>query len=223
MKKPLIAIDGPVGSGKSTAARLVAERLGLRYLDTGATYRAAAWKAMQQGLDPADREAIAALCRALDLEVDADAGHFRVYVEGQEITNQIRLPGVGEYASKISVYPEVRAALVAFQRRIAQERGIVVEGRDVQTVVCPDADVKVFITASFEERAKRRWLELQARHPDVDLDAIKKQVQERDARDQGRAASPLRPAEDAVIINTDGLTPDQVASQVIALLPGSAQ
>jgi len=223
MKKPLIAIDGPVGSGKSTVARLVAKRLSLRYLDTGATYRAAAWKAMQQRLDPADREPIAALCRALDLEVKPDPADFRVYVEGQDITSQIRLPGVGEYASKISVYPEVRPALVAFQRRIAQERGIVVEGRDVQTVVCPDADVKVFITASFEERAKRRWLELRARHPEADLDAIRKQVQERDARDQNRAASPLRPADDAAIINTDGLTAEEVASQITALLPRSAE
>ena len=157
-------------------------------------------------------------CRPVGLQGALDHPRFRVCEDGPEITGQIRSAGVGEYASKISVYPEVRAALVAFQRRIAQERGIVVEGRDVQTVVCPDADVKVFLTASADERARRRWLELRTRHPEVGLEAITKQVQERDARDQNRAASPLRAAEDATTINTDGLTPDQSASQIIALL-----
>lgn len=217
MKRLLIAIDGPAGSGKSTVARLVAKRLGLRYLDTGATYRAAAWKAMQQRISPDDRSAIGAICRTLDLQIEPDPGRFRVFVEGQEITEQIRLPGVGEYASKISSHPEVRGALVAFQQSIAQGRGIVVEGRDAQTVICPDAELKVFLTASVEERAKRRWLELRAKHPEVELEAITKEVAARDARDETRAASPLRAAQDAVVINSDGLTADQVVSQIVTL------
>jgi cytidylate kinase len=217
MKRLLIAIDGPAGSGKSTVARLVAKRLGLRYLDTGATYRAAAWKAMQQRANPEDRSAIGAICRALDLQIEADPDRFRVFVDGQDITEQIRLPGVGEFASKISAYPEVRAVLVAFQQSIAQGRGIVVEGRDAQTVVCPDADLKVLLTASVAERAKRRWLELRAKHPEVELEAITKEVAARDARDETRAASPLRAAQDAVVINSDGLTADQVVSQIVTL------
>lgn len=196
----------------------MAQRLGLRYVDTGAMYRAAAWKAAQEGISPDDEQGIVAVCRRLDMQVDTNPADFRVLVEGEDVSRQIRLPQVSEYASRLSALPEARLPIVAFQRRLAEGGGMVMEGRDIQTVVLPDADLKVFLNASVDERAGRRLAELKDRRPELTLEAVRKQIAERDQRDSERAVSPLKPAPDAVVIGTEGKTAEQVADEIVALV-----
>jgi len=207
----LVAIDGPAGSGKSTVARAVAGRLGLRYLDTGAMYRSVALAALERGVDPGDGDALAKLAGALDIEV----GERGVRLDGVDATTAIREPGVTAVVSAVSAHPPVRAELVRRQRRwVEQHGGGVVEGRDIGTVVFPNADLKVFLTASEEERARRRQRDEQA--PDVN--AVAADISRRDKVDSSRAVSPLRPADDAVVIDTTGRTVDDVVDQVVGLL-----
>ena len=208
---PLVAIDGPAGSGKSTVARAVADRLGAAYLDTGAMYHSVALAALQRGVDASDGEALATLARNLDIEVGA-----RVLVDGVDATTAIRRTDVTAVVSAVSAHPPVRAEMVRRQRRWAEAHGGegVVEGRDIGTVVFPDADVKVFLTASEQERARRRQRDERA--PDVD--AVAADLARRDAIDSTRAASPLRAADDAVVIDTTGHTVDEVVDQVVGLL-----
>ena len=207
----LVAIDGPAGSGKSTVARAVAGRLGLRYLDTGAMYRSVALAALERGVDPGDGDALAKLAGALDIEV----GERGVRLDGVDATTAIREPSVTAVVSAVSAHPPVRAELVRRQRRWVEEHGAgVVEGRDIGTVVFPNADLKVFLTASEEERARRRQRDEQA--PDVN--AVAADISRRDKVDSSRAVSPLRPADDAVVIDTTGRTVDDVVDQVVGLL-----
>ncbi|TMK85433.1 MAG: (d)CMP kinase [Actinobacteria bacterium] len=195
---PLVAIDGPAGSGKSTVARTVAGRLGAAYLDTGAMYRSVALAALERGVDPTDGEALAKLAGALDIEVGE-----RVLVDGVDATTAIRGPDVTAVVSAVSAHPPVRAEMVRRQRRWAEAHGGgVLEGRDIGSVVFPHADVKVFLTASEEERARRRAAD----------------ISRRDTIDSTRAASPLRPADDAVVIDTTGRTVDEVVDEVLGLL-----
>jgi cytidylate kinase len=208
---PLLAIDGPAGSGKSTVARAVAVRLGLRYLDTGAMYRSVAFAALRDGIDPADGPSLARLAKGLKIEV-AD----RVLVDGVDASVAIRGPAVTAAVSAVSAHPEVREELVRRQRAWAEEQGGgVVEGRDIGTVVFPDADVKAFLTASEEERARRRQKDEEA--PDVR--AVAADLARRDDLDSSRTVSPLRPADDAVVIDTTARTVDDVVSEVVGLLP----
>jgi cytidylate kinase len=207
---PVVAIDGPAGSGKSTVARAVAKRLGIAYLDTGAMYRSVAFAALRDGVDPADGEALAKLAASLDIQLGD-----RVLVDGVDATTAIRGPDVTAIVSAVSMHPEVRADMVRRQQSWAAEHGGgVAEGRDIGTVVFPDADVKVFLTASEEERARRRQRDDRA--PDVS--AVAADLARRDAIDSNRAASPLRPAPDAVVIDTTGRTVDDVVDQVVGLL-----
>lgn len=207
---PLVAIDGPAGSGKSTVARTVAGRLGAAYLDTGAMYRSVALAALERGVDPTDGEALAKLAGALDIEVGE-----RVLVDGVDATTAIRGPAVTAVVSAVSAHPPVRAEMVRRQRRWAEARGGgVLEGRDIGSVVFPHADVKVFLTASEEERARRRQRDEDA--PDVK--AVAADISRRDTIDSTRAASPLRPADDAVVIDTTGRTVDEVVDEVLGLL-----
>ena len=207
---PLVAIDGPAGSGKSTVARTVAGRLGAAYLDTGAMYRSVALAALERGVDPTDGEALAKLAGALDIEVGE-----RVLVDGVDATTAIRGPDVTAVVSAVSAHPPVRAEMVRRQRRWAEARGGgVLEGRDIGSVVFPHADVKVFLTASEEERARRRQRDEDA--PDVK--AVAADISRRDTIDSTRAASPLRPADDAVVIDTTGRTVDEVVDEVLGLL-----
>jgi len=207
---PVIAIDGPAGSGKSTVARAVARRLGLAYLDTGAMYRSVAFAALGQGVDPTDGDALAKLASGLDIELGD-----RVLVDGVDATAAIRGPEVTAIVSAVSAHPPVRADMVRRQRQWASAHGGgVAEGRDIGSVVFPDADVKVFLTASEEERARRRQRDDRA--PDVA--AVAADLARRDSLDSSRATSPLRPADDAVVIDTTGRSVDDVVDQVLGLL-----
>src|SRR3954468_4999590 len=207
---PVVAIDGPAGSGKSTVARAVAKRLGVAYLDTGAMYRSVAFAALGQGVDPADGEALSKLAAGLDIQLGG-----RVLVDGVDATVAIRGPEVTAIVSAVSAHPAVRTDMVRRQREwAAAHGGGVAEGRDIGTVVFPDADAKVFLTASEEERARRRQRDDRA--PDVN--AVAADLARRDAQDSNRAASPLRPADDAVVIDTTGRTVDAVVDEVLGLL-----
>jgi cytidylate kinase len=216
---PVVAIDGPSGAGKSTVARAVAKRLGFLYLDTGALYRAVGLKASQAGVDPHDDGAMARLCEALDLAVRAGVdGATRVLLDGRDVTDALRTEAVSALASAVSALPSVRARLLGLQRDAGARGGIVMDGRDVGTVVFPDAKVKVFLDADPEERARRRQAELAARGGAEDTAATLKAVAERDAADRGRALAPLVQAPDAVRIDTTEMTLDEVITRVCDLV-----
>lgn len=207
----IIAIDGPVGAGKSTAARLLAKRLGCRYIDSGAMYRALAWKAIQMGLDLEDERGLMHLFGDISLELEGSGDGPVVLVDGEEVGRQIRTPEVEHASSRISTLAGIRRVMVARQREMASQGGVVMDGRDIGTVVFPDADVKFYLEARIEERAKRRYLEARSAGVTGDLEKFTEEVKIRDARDMGRSASPLRKAEDAVIIDTTNLNAVQVA------------
>ena len=214
----MIAIDGPVASGKSTVAKLVAQRLGFRYVDTGAMYRAVAWKVMQAGLRADQADEIASLCRGSRIALTGDTpAAQRVVVDGQDISEKIRMPQVSELASVISTIAAVRERLVGLQRELGRVVDVVVEGRDIQTVVFPDAELKVFLTASPAERAKRRYLELKVKGIEVTEQEVLADLQRRDQRDQERGHSPLKAAPDAIFVDTDGITAEEAAARVVAL------
>ena len=212
MRKPIIAIDGPAGSGKSTIARLVAERLGYVYIDTGAMYRAVACKVIEKQIPMSDPEAIAAMARALDIRFDAQ---HHIFADADDVTEAVRSAQATRLSSPVSTIAGVRKRLVELQRKMAEEGGVVMEGRDIGTVVFPDAEVKVFLTASAGERAKRRFLELQGKGVPADLDQIAAGIRERDLRDSSRKHAPLTQAPDAVLIDTDGMSIEQAVEAVI--------
>jgi cytidylate kinase len=217
MAKLKIALDGPAGSGKSTAAKRVATLLGYAYLDTGAMYRAAALAVLRAGVsltDAAQAEAVVARCR---IELRWTGGATRVWLDGEEVTAEIRRPDAARAASQVSTIPAVRAILVARQKEFAAAGGVVMEGRDIGTVVLPDADLKIFLTASAEIRARRRADELAARGEPVDFEEMKRDVVERDRRDSQRAASPLAAAPDAVIVDTTAMEAEEVARLIVLL------
>jgi cytidylate kinase len=214
----IVAIDGPAGAGKSTVAREVARRVGAAYLDTGAMYRALTWLAQQRGVPRSDAEALAALARAHPVEIEPTEDGDRVRVAGRDVTAEIRSPEVAAQVSEVSAHAPVREEMVAAQRALMARGDWVSDGRDVGSTVCPDADVKVFLTATPEERARRRRAELAARGIDVDEDTVLEDVLRRDELDSTRAASPLRIAPGAVVVDSSNLDAVQVADIVAAMV-----
>ncbi len=212
-----IAIDGPAGAGKSTIARLVAKEKGFIYVDTGAMYRGLAVHFLKKGIQPEDTEKIKEACRDAQVSIGYEEGQQQVYLNGENITSQLRREEVGNMASKSSAIPEVREKLLSLQRDLARRQNVVMDGRDIGTCVLPDADVKVYLTASSRTRAKRRYDELTAKGVPCDLEQIEQDIIERDSRDMNREISPLRQAEDAVLVDSSDMTIRQVADAILAL------
>jgi cytidylate kinase len=210
---PVVAIDGPAASGKGTVAKRVADALGWHYLDSGALYRLVALKALRSGTDPDAAGALETLARSLDCEFASD----RVWLEGTDVTDAVRDEAVSAAASRVAVHPGVRKALFDRQRAFRRPPGLVAEGRDMGTVVFPNALVKVFVTASAEERAARRHRQLAEKGIDVNIQSLLRDIRDRDARDGQRAAAPLKPAADATILDTTRMTIDAAVAAVLAL------
>lgn len=217
MAKLTIAIDGPAGSGKSTAAKRVAELLGYDYIDTGAMYRAVGLAVLRAGAAADDVEQVVALTRKARIELRWAEGRTRVRLDGAEVSEQIRRPEVAQAASLVSTIPAVRELLVARQRELGAAGGVVMEGRDIGSVVLPRADLKIFLTASPEVRARRRMDELAGRGETVPIERMTAEVAERDRRDTGRAASPLVAAGDAVIVDSTAMEREEVVRLIVLL------
>ena len=215
----VVAIDGPGGSGKSTVARGVARALGLRRLDTGAMYRAVTLEALRAGIDPSDGQRLAQVARRLQF----DFGPSGILVDGKPAGRVIRAPAVSAAVSEVSAHPAVRRELVRRQREMMSTGGVVAEGRDIGTVVAPDADVKVFLTASPGERARRRHQELEKAGVRVGYAKLKRDLELRDALDSKRAVSPLRPADDAHLIDSTGMTPRRVVAEIARLARATSE
>ena len=215
-KGPVIAIDGPSGAGKSTIAKLLARRLGYTYIDTGAMYRAIGWKAKQEGVDPGDEGALARLCAGTEIAILHDAGTQRVLVNAIDVTDEIRTPEMGMLASAVSRSPAVRARLLTLQRKLGEAGGVVMDGRDIGTVVFPHADVKFFLDASAEERGRRRWQELREKGMTVDRGAITEEIRQRDVQDSTRAIAPLKRADDARYVDSSTLTIESVVEVMLS-------
>ncbi len=214
----VIAIDGPAGSGKSTLAKRVAQALGFVYLDTGAMYRALALKAHRHQIDPDDEPSLSALAQSTQIEFVREGDEQKVLLDGEDVSQAIRTPLISDLASRISVHSRVRRAMVQMQKAIAQQvNGLVAEGRDTTTVVFPDALLKIFLTASPEERARRRWEQLQEQGIDQPYEAVLADILERDRRDTTRADSPLKQADDAIVVRNDGWTKEQTLEHVLML------
>jgi cytidylate kinase len=223
----VVAIDGPAGAGKSTVARRLADRLGIPYLDTGAMYRAVALLAIRAGLaDPLDEAAqlrVADLAAEHSIGLEGDDGIVRVIVDGEDVSEAIRTPECALMASAVSAVSGVRRALVPIQRRLGLAHGCVMEGRDIGSVVFPDARLKVFLTASSDERARRRQLELRHRGIDTSVDEVKQQQHQRDVQDSSRADSPLQVARGSVVVDSTGLTLDEVVERLLSELRATSE
>ena len=210
-REPVITIDGPAGAGKSTAARALARRLGFRLLDTGAMYRALAWAVREAGLAPEDTPALRAVLDATTVALDGD----RVLVNGRDVTAEIRTPAVGELTSTLTMLRPVREKMTPMQRALAAGGGVVLEGRDTGSVVCPDAEIKFYLDATLEARARRRREELVERGLTADLDGVREEVARRDRQDMGRAIAPLVRPVDAVVVDTTGLDEASVLERLM--------
>lgn len=212
-----IAVDGPAGAGKSTIAKAVARKMGLIYVDTGAMYRAMALHMLKQGIDIEDDAAVIAECVRPDITIRYEEGVQVVYLNGENVNAFLRTEEVSHAASRTSVLPQVRVRLVELQQKLAAESDCIMDGRDIGTCVLPNADVKIFLTASSAVRARRRYEELKAKGEPCDLEDIQKKIEERDYRDMHREASPLKQAEDAVLVDTSDMTIEEVAERILSI------
>lgn len=221
MKAPVICIDGPAASGKTTIARLLADRLGFFHLDTGVLYRAVTWVALQRGIDPGDAEALAKLADGLLIEVKpappGDPRQTIVLADGEDVSLAIRTPQVDANVSQASAHPSVRAALIGVQRSIAEKGGVVLAGRDAGTVVWPEAEVKLYLTASEEERARRRVKQAEEQGVQLDYDMVLAELRRRDQYDSSRPVAPLRAAPDAITVDTTHLTIEEVVEEILRI------
>lgn len=216
MKKLVVAIDGPAGAGKSTVAQLAAKELGYTYIDTGAMYRAVAWKVLQQGSEVTD-EKILAVVPDIDVDLSYENGKTTVRVDGQDVTSEIRTPEVSHIVSKVAALGPVREKMVDLQRKMAERGGVLMDGRDIATNVLPGADVKIYLTASIAERANRRYKELREKGLAVDLADIEHDIAARDKADMEREISPLVQADDATLLDTTGMTIPEVVARIIGM------
>ncbi len=215
--KNIIAIDGPAGAGKSTIAKSLAQELAYLYIDTGAMYRAVAYQALQSGVALTDAGRLAQIAAGAQIDMRLEDGQNKIFLNGREVTAEIRLPQVSAAASPVSAVAAVREQMVPKQRELAARGRVVLDGRDIGTVVLPQADCKIYLTASLDERAERRYKELLTKGLPADLAEVRRDIEERDYRDTHREASPLRQAEDAVYLDTTGLSIEQVLQKVRAL------
>ena len=224
MKTISIAIDGPSGAGKSTLARSAAAELGCLYVDTGAIYRTIAYSVMTAGIDPKDGAAVMAALPDLDIRlVHGEDGEQRMLLNGTDVSREIRLPEVSLYASAVSAHPGVRTYLLEMQRQLARENSVIMDGRDIGTVVLPDADVKIFLTASPEARAHRRCRELEQRGTPESYEKVLEEIQQRDYNDTHRAVAPLRQAEDDVLLDTTAMNFEESRQALLELIRGRAE
>lgn len=215
---PVITIDGPSGAGKGTVCRLLAQELGWEILDSGAIYRVLALAAIHHQIEPSDEESLIPLAAHLDVQFASDENGSKIILEGEEVTHSIRNEEVGGVASKIAALPRVREALLRRQRAFRQEPGLIADGRDMGTVVFPGAEIKVFLTASAEERARRRFLELQAKGHDVKIGDLLTEIRARDDRDTNRAVAPMVAAEDAIEVDSTEISAQEVFDQLIKVV-----
>lgn len=215
-----IAVDGPAGAGKSTIARAVAQKLKIVYVDTGAMYRAMALFMLREGVDPSDGRAVSAKCREADITIAYEGDRQMVYLNGENVTSCLRTEEVGNMASVTNANPAVREKLVELQRALAAKTDCIMDGRDIGTCVLPGAQVKIYLTASSEVRAKRRYDELTARGESCDLQKIKEDIEERDRRDMNREHSPLRFAEDATLVDSSYMTVEEAIACILRLCDG---
>lgn len=212
-----VAIDGPAGAGKSTIAKLVAKELNLIYVDTGAMYRAIALFLLNKGISKDDEKAIADVCGEIDIEIKHADGLQQVWLNGQDVSAEIRREAVGNMASATSVYSCVREKLLSLQRDIAATQDVIMDGRDIGTCILPNAQAKIYLTASVSTRAKRRYQELCEKGVSCDLEEIKKDIEDRDYRDMHREISPLKQAEDAVLVDSSDMTIEQVVERIVEI------
>ncbi|MGD0339306.1 MAG: (d)CMP kinase [Bacteroidota bacterium] len=216
MKKIIIAIDGPAASGKSTTARRVAERLGYLYIDTGAMYRAITWRVLNENIDPSDEEEVSRIAEKIHVRLEKDNSSLRVLVDGKDVTREIRLPEVTKAASAVSSIPSVREVMVREQRFMGVEKGVVLEGRDIGTVVFPQAELKIFMVAIPRVRAERRAKELLEQGISTDVETLENEIVTRDRKDSTRQMSPLRKADDAIELDTSFLGIEEQVDFVLA-------
>lgn len=220
-KRISIAIDGPAGAGKSTIAKLISKKLKIVYLDTGAMYRTVALKAIRQNIDTLDADKLSKLVKDIDIQVKHMNDEQRIYLDGEDVIDYIRTPEVSIGASNVATIPEVRIKMVELQREIASKCSVVMDGRDIGTYVLPNATLKIFLTASIEERAKRRYNEQLSKGIDnVSYEEVKKDIEYRDKNDSSRAFAPLAKAEDAVELDTTNMSIDEVVSKILGLIEG---
>ena len=219
-----IAIDGPGGAGKSSLAKVVAKKLSILHVDTGAIYRTIGYAAFARGLNARDESQIAPLLKTIRIDMAFDeAGRQKMLLDGKDVSREIRLPEISMYASNVSALPCVRAYLLEMQRDIARKRSVIMDGRDIGTVVLPDADLKIYLTASAEERARRRCLELSERGTPEPYEAVLREINERDEQDMHRAIAPLREAADAVRLDTSALNFDESEQALLKLIQEKLQ
>lgn len=209
-----IAIDGPAGAGKSSIAKLVAKDMNFIYVDTGAMFRAMAYYFLSNGIDPQDEEAVNAACGGICIRIEYEDGIQHIYLNDRDVSTEIRKEEVGKNASVVAKYPMIRAKLLELQRAMAAENDVIMDGRDIGTVVLPDAEAKIFLTASSRVRAERRYKELKEKGEECDLDKIEKDIIARDEQDMNREIAPLKQAEDAVLVNTSYMTIPEVVAAI---------